>query len=111
MIYDLEEFIPHVSDASQTLSTISLCLIGSITGKMNFVSQLHTDLSVLVGGTNIRGTSVFPASTFPFDTSLKAFKSFVTYIKWNFLSLHNKGFNNTIQQNLSCLYKQTLYLK
>lgn len=41
---------------------------------MNFASQLLTDSSVLVGGTNTAGTLVFPALTFPFDTSLKAFK-------------------------------------
>lgn len=111
MINELEEFIPHVSDASQSLSTFSLCLIGFINGKLNFVSQSLSDSSILVGGTYIRGLSVFPASILHFDTSLKAFKSFVTCIKCDFLSLHKKVLNNTIQQNLSCLYKQTLYLK
>ena len=103
MINFLEEVIAHVSDTCQTLSTIFLYLIGSITRKINFVSQLLTDGSVLVSGTNICGTSVFPSSTFPFDTSLNAFKSLGTYIKWVFLSLPNNGFINTIQQRLSCL--------
>ena len=103
MINYLEEVINHVSDTCKTLSTNFLYLIGSITTKINFVSQLLTDYSILVGGTNICGTSVFPSSTFPFDTRLNDFKSLLTYIKWVILSLHKKGFINTIQKRLSCL--------
>lgn len=54
---------------------------------MNFASQLLTDSSVLVGGTNTAGTLVFPALTFPFDTSLKAFKIVCYMCEWDFFSL------------------------